>query len=136
MKSLMMAFSLICAAPVATAQDGLQNGTLIGPEWVVESMAGRPIIDSSRMTLVFGTEGRVEGRAGCNPYTSSFAQGEADLRFGLLLSRSADCGPALMQQESRFLAALAEVTGFSIDPTGALTLLRADDSVAVTARRD
>ena len=30
----------------------------------------------------------------------------------------------------------AEVTGFSIDPTGALTLLRADDSVAVTARRD
>jgi heat shock protein HslJ len=45
------------------------------------------------------------------------------------------CPEALMMQEQSFFAALAAVTRFDIDPTGALVMYAAGAEPVLTARR-
>jgi heat shock protein HslJ/membrane-bound inhibitor of C-type lysozyme len=107
---------------------------LQGGEWVVEDIAGKGLLDRSRATLNFGTDGRVAGAASCNRYTAQYAlTGE-----GLSISKAAGtmmaCAPALMQQEALFLEVLRNVSRFDIEPDGAL-ILHASDRRTIKARR-
>jgi heat shock protein HslJ/uncharacterized lipoprotein YbaY len=109
---------------------------LTGAEWVVEDIARRGIIDSSRVTLTFGEEGDLGGMASCNRYATRFEAGRAGASVGQIAATQALCAEALMNQEQVFFAALASIARFDIDATGALLLY---DSVLpepmLTARR-
>jgi heat shock protein HslJ/membrane-bound inhibitor of C-type lysozyme len=95
-------------------------------EWVVEDLDGRGVIDRSRMTLAFDDAGRVSGSAGCNNFAGRYSLSGEGLKFGdAALTRKA-CPAALMEQEARFVAALASVQRFEITPQGALRLLGGD----------
>ncbi|MDT8345123.1 MAG: META domain-containing protein [Thermohalobaculum sp.] len=107
---------------------------LAGPDWVVEDIAGGGVIDASGVTLGFA-EGQVWGSGGCNRYSGGFSLTGESLGIGPLAATMMACEPALMTQERRLFKALADATGFDIDPTGALVLKAADGAVLVRARR-
>jgi heat shock protein HslJ len=106
---------------------------LTGRTWVVEDIAQTGIIDSTRVTLGFGPDGRVAGSGGCNRWFAGYDLTGETLTIGQAGSTMMACPEAIMAQEQRFFAALGEVTGFDIDETGAL-LLRSPDGVLITAR--
>lgn len=102
---------------------GQPASLLSGPEWVVEDIDRRGIIDRSRVTLNFREGGRLDGRAGCDTYTARWQLDGESLRIvDIAPSGARACADALAGQDGRFLARLATVTGFSIDATRALLL--------------
>jgi heat shock protein HslJ/uncharacterized lipoprotein YbaY len=106
---------------------------LTGRTWVVEDIGGAGVIDTARATLGFLPTGRVFGNDSCNRYMGPAVLTGETLTFGALATTMMACPEAMMAQERRFLDALAQVTGFDIDATGAL-ILRGPDGALITAR--
>ena len=102
-------------------------------EWVVEDINQGGIIDRSRVTLNFGNDGRVSGRASCNNYAGAYAVAGNRLTVSQLVTTRMACVGAMGQQESRFLQALENVSSFAVSDTGAL-ILKAESGDALTAR--
>lgn len=111
---------------------GAPEDLLTGQDWLVEDIGGGGIIDSSHVTLTFAN-GRVSGRAGCNSYFAGYELTGESLRFRQAGATMMACAPALMDQERKFLDALASVTGFDFSDDGAL-LLKAGDETVLKAR--
>ena len=116
-----------------TGCGGAPADLLTGRTWVVEDIAGAGIVDASRVTLGFGTDGRVAGSGGCNRWFAGYGLTGEALTIGQAGSTMMACPDALMAQERRFFEALATVTGFDIDGTGALVLLASEQPI-LTAR--
>ena len=112
---------------------GAPRELLEGAEWQVEDVGGGGIIDNSHITIAFEGD-RAAGSAGCNRWFAAVNLTGEGMTFGPAGSTMMACPEALMQQERRFLEALAGVSGFDIDETGAL-LLKAGDATVVRARR-
>lgn len=109
---------------------------LIGT-WRIEDIAGTGIIDGSDLSIAFGADGRVSGSAGCNRMIGGYALSGEGLSFTQMGTTMMACPEALMVQERRVLDALADVSRFDIDATGALLLIGgAEDGALLTARRD
>ena len=106
---------------------------LVGRTWVVEDIAGGGVIDNARATMGFDGAGRVYGSGSCNRYNGPATLTGETLSFGAMASTSMACPEALMTQERRFFEALAEVSGFDIDETGAL-ILRGPGGPLILAR--
>ncbi len=107
---------------------------LHGPEWAVEDIGGSALVKDSKVTLNFGSDGKLSGSSSCNRFMTGYTlSGEA-----LTISESAGsmmaCDEPLMNQERTFLALLATVNQFNIDPDGAL-LLKSTDGRTIRARR-
>ena len=79
---------------------------LVGGTWLAEDIDGAGVIDDAQSTLEFGTDGRVSGRGGCNRYGGTVKLKGASIIIGELFSTKMACAPALMDQETRFMAAL------------------------------
>ena len=101
--------------------------------WVVEDILGGGIIDDSRVTLDF-SEQRVAGRASCNSYQGIWSVEDGKLSIVDVAVTMMACPEALMNQERRFLDALAAADGMRFDATGALFLTSGDDDL-LRARR-
>ncbi len=112
-----------------TGCGGSPERLLQGAEWVVEDIASGGIIDRSRVTLDFYTDGRVAGRGSCNRYNGQYRLSGEGLAISEVASTRMACAPALMTQEQRFLALLDGVQRFDFDDTGALLLITADEVV-------
>jgi len=121
---------------VVTGCGGDPRDLLTGTDWHVEDIAGAGLIDGARVTLAFDLRGRVFGSSGCNTWFSGYALTGEGLDIGPAASTRMACAPALMEQETQFLAALEGIAGFDIDATGALRLLSGDGTTLITARRD
>jgi heat shock protein HslJ len=107
---------------------------LQGAKWVVEDLNGRGIIDGSRMTLRFGSDGSVSGRASCNRYSSTYSlTGEVLTVSDAVVTRKA-CAESLMNQEREFLGLLRDIKRFSMSPDGTL-ILHTGDQRSIKARR-
>jgi heat shock protein HslJ/uncharacterized lipoprotein YbaY len=107
---------------------------LQGPEWVVEDIGGGGIIDRSRVTLNFGADGRLWGRASCNTYQGEYTLTGETLTLALSATTMMACAPALMDQELKVFDLLGRIRTFALDQTGAL-ILKADDGRTLLARR-
>jgi putative lipoprotein len=55
---------------------------------------------------VFGNDGRVSGRGGCNQYSGTVELEGASIIISHLISTKMACAPAQMDQETRFMSAL------------------------------
>jgi heat shock protein HslJ len=124
------------ASPVPPAEGAGLTHRLVGPEWVVEDLDRRGIIDRSRVTLAFEPDGRTGGRAGCNAWTGRWTlDGERLALSGIAVTARA-CAPALELQEARFLATLRQPMRVDFTgPDGALRL-SADGGGSILARRE
>ncbi|MEM7135238.1 MAG: META domain-containing protein [Myxococcota bacterium] len=99
---------------------GLQR--LIGCDWVIEDIVGRPILPDTPATFQLDERGRVSGRTGCNHFTGEAEVDGGSLRFGELALTRMLCPPAIMDQEQRLLQALEATRTFTIEADGRLHL--------------
>jgi heat shock protein HslJ len=108
------------ASPVAAAAPA--ERTIAGTEWVVEDLNRAGIIDRSRVTLDFGADGHLSGRASCNTYAARYALAGEGIGVTGIVTTDRTCAPALMLQEQRFLEALVRTERVETTPDGALVL--------------
>jgi heat shock protein HslJ len=94
--------------------------------YVLEWIGGRPLIDSSHLTMTLGADGRAYGNAGCNHWFASYTLEETTISFGTVGNTRKLCAPALMEQEQRFLQALGKVQRWDISPIDQLRLWPAE----------
>lgn len=75
-----------------------------------------PVVPATQreIHLVLQDDGIARGHAGCNRFRGSFSQPAAGLSFGGLISTRMACAEG-MDQEQRFLQALAATTGFQLE---------------------
>lgn len=92
--------------------------------WRLEDLNGGGVIDDSRITLIFGVDGRLHGNSGCNLYSGRYAQEGKTLKIdsNIMATERACAAEAMMRQEQIFLRMLPKLTTMHIDKTGALTL--------------
>lgn len=109
------------------------SGPITGREWVVEDIARTGVIDNSRATLNFDTEGRLHGQATCNSYAASYVLTGTRLTIGSTAVTKRACAPALMDQERRFLDVMGRAATCSMTPDGAL-IIATPDGATITAR--
>lgn len=131
----------LCALTLGLALGACAHGAggptasaLLGPEWVVEDIGGRGIIDDSRVTLAFDTEGRSGGKGSCNTYGAGYETDGDKITFEQPFSTMMACAEALMNQERAFFDLLPQIRRFDIADDGAL-ILTAEDGRTITARR-
>jgi len=113
---------------------GQPAALLHGPAWLVEDINGAGVVDNSRATLTFGSDGRVAGRATCNTYSADYRLAGEGLSVTQPVSTMMACAPALMRQEELFLDVLKGVQRFELTPDGLLTL-HDSGGRTITARR-
>ena len=105
--------SLVEPASVETSK-----AELIGSTWLAEDIDGGGVIDNAQSTLVFGTDGRVSGRGGCNQYGGAVTLKGASMIVDQVFSTKMACtAPALMEQETRFLNALQATRSYRVEGT-------------------
>ena len=107
---------------------------LLGREWFVEDIAGGGVIDRTRPSLHFLRDGRLAGDATCNRFFGTYTITGERLALAPAGTTRKLCPEALMDQERKLLDFLLKVTGFRIDPTGALILTTADGAEIVARR--
>jgi heat shock protein HslJ len=88
--------------------------SLWGSEWVLEDLAGDGVVDRAQATLAFPQTGRVAGKGTCNRFSGTAEINVSNLKFGPLASTRMACPEALMNQESKYLAALQDAERFEI----------------------
>jgi len=69
------------------------------------------------VTAIFDEDGTLSGSGGCNAYTGSWETDENSIKIGPLASTAMACEPDLMDQETRYLAALQEADTYRVDAT-------------------
>lgn len=114
---------------------------LAGTRWnVVNYNNGNGIVTllpDSRIDMNFGTDGQVTGSAGCNSYFTSYqVRSNNGLSIGHPGSTSRFCPepPGVMEQETRFLAALPSAATFRINGNQ-LEIQNAGGQIIVVASR-
>jgi heat shock protein HslJ len=79
-------------------------------------------ITGTELTATFTPDGQVSGDAGCNTYNGPYKLEGTSLTVGPLATTRKACEPAIMDQETQFLAALQTPT--TVEPSGATVTLR------------
>lgn len=98
--------------------------TILG-DWVLARLDGRAPLEGSTVTLTFDKDGRIAGQAGCNRYAAGTAIDSNTITVSQAISTRMACPEPLMQQENRYLQALARAKHFSVE-AGALVLKDVD----------
>ncbi|MEM7169798.1 MAG: META domain-containing protein [Pseudomonadota bacterium] len=86
---------------------------LPGTQWRAEDIEGQGVMDNSQSTLVFETESKVVGEAGCNRYFGPVEIKDNTLTFNKFATTQKACPEAVMDQEQKFLAALSKAASYS-----------------------
>lgn len=98
------------AAATLSACSSVPNTQLHSAQhYQVEWIGERPLIDSSMLTLNLVDATRATGMAGCNTWSADYQLNGKQLSLHNIATTRKLCAPALMEQEQRFLAALAQV---------------------------
>lgn len=92
-------------------------------EWLLEDLGGTGVIDNLQTTLQFGSENRLEGFGGCNRYFASYQLEQNQLKVGAIGATRKACLPAIMNQETRYLQALAKAYHIHLDRNQGLLLI-------------
>lgn len=108
--------------------------TLLRGNWIVRQIDGKPLVSGSEVTLAFGDDGIIAGKASCNRYVGKFTLTGDTLTISSSGATRMMCDPLLMEQEDRFLKVLQATTRFEIGQDGSLTL-HAKDGPTLAARR-
>jgi heat shock protein HslJ len=121
----LLVFSALEPAPLVSTQWQL-TGYNNGMGGFVSLLAG------SEITAVFAPDGGMGGSAGCNDYTTSYEVAGDRISFGPVASTMMMCAdPAVMDQETTYLAALESVVTYNIDGKQ-LALMDAEGQVVLT----
>lgn len=152
MKSHPLALALIVSilCPVASAADvpaevpltpppaakpiPVKRG-IIGSSWLAEDIGKKGVIDSARTFVRFSSAENVAGNGGVNRFSGTCTLAGDKLKFGPLAVTRMAGPPAVMNQETAFLTALAAVTSYHLDDNDLLHLLDKDGTELVRLSR-
>lgn len=109
-------------APVGAPPGAAQPG-IVGSSWLAEDIGKRGVIDNARTFVRFDSAKMVSGSGGINRFGGKCTLFGAKLSIGPLRVTRMAGPPALMDQEAKFLAALAKVAAFKLDENDLLHLL-------------
>ena len=105
-KTLLLACALTTVSACSSQPShSLHHSQSYQVEWIGE----RPLIDRSMLTLTLGDNNQASGLAGCNNWMAEYQLSGDRLSLDNIATTRKLCAPALMEQEQRFLAALATV---------------------------
>ncbi|MCW5206249.1 META domain-containing protein [Desulfobulbus sp. F5] len=119
---------------VSLAVFNSQSQGIKGTSWKVGEIEGSSIIAGSKITATFGTNGTVNGSAGCNSYSGSYTSSISGKQISinkLILTKKMCHKPVgVMMQESQFVEMLKAAKTYRIE-ANRLTISKADGSRAV-----
>ena len=102
----------------ATADQGPIPDALTSRAWVLETMsdAGQPRVPlpGTRITALFGANGRLMGSTGCHGYLADYVHGPGTLRMARVEMLRSSCAWALAEQGDAFADVLRSVAGYRI----------------------
>jgi putative lipoprotein len=103
-----------CLLVLGCESSGSSTGTfpLVGTSWRADEIERRPIDSAEASTLRFDSDQRASGSTGCNLYTAPMSASDTSIQLGLIATTRRACPPAIMDQETRFLAALQAARGY------------------------
>ena len=107
---------------------------VIRGEWQVERIDDLPIVDGSKVTLVFVDPNLAHGQASCNRFVTNFTLNGEGLSIGPVTSTDMACLPAWIDQEHLFFEVLAQIARRTIGEGGKL-ILHSRDARTIVARR-
>jgi heat shock protein HslJ len=117
-----------------------QANQLAGTRWQVTALNnGRQavvgVLAGTRLTMVFGSDGKLSGSAGCNNFNATYRAEGSALNIGTPVATRMMCAQpeGRMTQEAQFLAALAS-TAQARREGDRIELRTAADALAVSAR--
>jgi heat shock protein HslJ len=84
-----------------------------------------PVIPTTNVTALFGSDGSMTGSAGCNSYTGTYTtSGSNGIAVGPLATTRMYCGdPGVMDQETAYLTLLRTVMSYEVTEDGMLNLM-------------
>lgn len=107
-------FEPVSAVPVASAKDVW---------WRAEDIGGKGVIDSSEVTLMLGSDGKIGGKSGCNGYSANYQlTGDTLKVFPPMIGTRMMCPPALMTQEQAYRTLVETAQSVAVTPEGALMI--------------
>lgn len=83
--------------------------------WLTESIRNRGVVDDLQTVLEISADGKISGSSGCNRISSKVTIEGAYMSFAPVMSTKMACAPAIMDQETKFLAALGDTRLWRID---------------------
>lgn len=126
--TLLAAISAGSGAGAADRGGAALPAALLGVDWSLVTMqvGGRPAENTGGMgmSITFGADGSLSGSGGCNRFFGGYTGDEAGgLKIaGPLGSTLIACEQPIAEREMRYLTALPEVRGYSVDGSGRLIL--------------
>ena len=128
----MRLLTLAVIAGIGASTPGLAQTDLTGSTWIAEDIMGAGVIDRAQSTLQPLPDGRVAGSGGCNRFTGKGVISGGQVEIGLLATTRMACPSAVMNQEAKYLKALASSKRYEIAPDRKMRFY--DDAGAVTVR--
>jgi len=121
----MLVFFLVagCGGPGGGVPD------LDGTEWGLSEMNGEALPGDVDINITF-SEGQVSGQSACNRYFAEYTQDGSKLSIGLAGSTQMYC-EGLMDYETDYLQALAEVESFELSGDSLKLLDQAGNAILV-----
>ncbi|QDV27339.1 META domain-containing protein [Aureliella helgolandensis] len=114
----------IWSDPAGAPSEGVAL-SLVG-KWLAEDIDSAGVIDLAQSTLEFSADGAVSGSSAVNRFQGQAKVDHNSCTFGPLAMTRRAGPPALMDQESKFMAALQRVVQYRIAETGLLFLIDAE----------
>jgi putative lipoprotein len=119
----------------ATNPDATAAAGPIG-RWLAEDILGGGVIDRVQTVLEIAADGAISGSGGCNAMRGTATIAGDTIAFGAIASTRMACPRAVMEQESKFFAALRSARTWRIDSARhKLALLDADGKPVVVFAR-
>src|SRR5262249_58266224 len=87
----------------------------LGTSWRAEEIDGRRVLDRPDSTLTFDNAQRISGHTACNRYFGGVELGEGTIQLKPGGATRMACPPAVMDQETRFWAALNAATTYRME---------------------
>lgn len=95
-------------------------------KWLVEDIGGHGVVDTAQSTIEFTADNTVSGNTCVNRFNGKLEFDGTTFKLGPLAATRRAGPPALMDQESRFIAALDQIRRFRLDDSGLLYLCDVD----------
>ncbi|HET9068886.1 MAG TPA: META domain-containing protein [Amaricoccus sp.] len=122
------------AEPEPAAAADAATTALVG-SWTLGGLTGEAAVAPGVVSsLTLTAAGSAEGNGGCNNFHGTYSLEGETLRFGPIASTRRACPPPVMEQETRFFAALDATRGMRIE-AGSLLLLDASGATAARLSR-
>ena len=99
--------------------------------WRAEDIGGKGIIDNSEVTLMFGSDGKIGGKSGCNGYSANYQiTGETIKVYPPMIGTRMMCPSALMNQERSYQSVIETAQSFKVTPQGLLLIMSANGATS------